>query len=142
MKTEALYSIVYISEHDTQLSDAEFKALDILQCQESNKHRISGCLTAFNGNVVQVLEGEHSTIAKLFDQIKTDQRHKNLTIIWSGTIRNRNFSEYNIINFCKVLPAKNITQKAFVELKIQSFLNNHEKNIAQSIFLETLKQMS
>jgi len=142
VKTEALYSIVYISEHDPNLNENHLGQLDILHNKDIGKHRITGCLTTINGNVVQVLEGEHSIISTLFEKIKLDPKHHNLTIIWSGSIKNRNFSDYNIINFYKLKASDTRNQKSFIELKIQSFLNNHEKNLAQSIFLETLRQMS
>lgn len=142
MKTEALYSIVYISEHAPQLSAAELKGLDLLDSTATGNLRITGCLTTYNGNVVQVLEGNHELITQLFQKIETSAKHQNLTLIWSGPIKNRNFSKYHIINFNEIKASNSYDQRAMIEFKIKSILNNHEKNLAQSIFLETLKQMS
>ena len=139
MKTESLYSVVYISGYDPQLKASELASLDLAQY---SKMRITGCFAIYKGNVVQVLEGNIKVINNIYQQIAANPNHKNLTQIWNGTIKNRNFSKYQLINFGEMAPSTQLDQRALIEFKIKSLLNNHEKNLAQSIFLETLKQIS
>jgi len=67
------------------------------QCRKNNSAKdITGILLYSNQTFFQVLEGEEDTVEEMFELIKKDKRHKNVTIIEKKDINNREFPYWNM----------------------------------------------
>ena len=91
-----MLSLVYVSASVKLLSDEEL--LDILKVsRENNKLQdITGLLLYKGGNFMQVLEGPDEVVNSLYEKIKIDPRHKDVTIISREQISARQFPAWEI----------------------------------------------
>ncbi len=55
---------------------------------------ITGILLYHEGNILQLLEGDEDSVIKLFNKIKLDSRHNNITKIISGISTAHNFPDW------------------------------------------------
>ena len=81
--------------------------LDLLSASRlnNNQNNLSGMLLyvkqnekngAANGRFIQALEGEEPDILRLYDTIKQDTRHQQVTLLHTGHIDNRNFAGWTM----------------------------------------------
>ena len=91
-----MYHLVYTSEA-TQPIERE-ALFDLLrESRERNRQNgISGLLLHKNDQFIQVLEGEESLVKALYDRIRNDRRHKNVTAILEGSLPEREFSDWSM----------------------------------------------
>jgi Sensors of blue-light using FAD len=91
-----MLSLIYVSTSIKLLSDQEL--LDILKVSRENNDssEITGLLLYKGGNFMQVLEGADETVIALYEKIKIDPRHKDVSIISKEQIQSRQFSEWGM----------------------------------------------
>ncbi len=90
------YFIVYVSSAPELLTDRELS--DILTVSRRNNTRtgVSGALLYQDGNFIQVLEGEETTVRSLYRRIETDPRHHGVTELVDGDIAEPDFAEWSM----------------------------------------------
>lgn len=65
--------------------------------RESNaQNNITGCLIAYMGRFIQVLEGDKTVVQTLFEKIKADERHTNVVAFSEDDIDSRTFSGWGM----------------------------------------------
>ncbi len=115
-----MYTLVHSSEIEPYLGDIDISSLLYAARQSNAEHKITGILLHINGKFIQVLEGEETSVKKLYEIISRDRRHKNLKVLLEKEIDERQFD-----GWC--LGFKNITEdelnehpilKSFVEGQI------------------------
>lgn len=77
----------------------DYKEIDniILQADKyNNEHNITGILLFDDTYFLQILEGEHDEILNLYEQIKQDERHYEISLKSVGNIDHRNFPEWSM----------------------------------------------
>jgi hypothetical protein len=91
-----MLSLIYVSSSIKQLSDAEL--LDILKVSRENNSTqdITGLLLYKGGNFMQALEGPEEAVRALYEKIKQDPRHKDVSIISSEQIQARQFPAWEM----------------------------------------------
>ena len=91
-----MLSLIYVSTSIKLLT--EYELLDILKISRENNLRrdITGMLLYKGGNFMQVLEGPDEVVNNLFEKIKLDQRHKDVSIISKEQIAARQFSDWGM----------------------------------------------
>lgn len=92
----SLIRLVYVSSaHNDWLAD---NLLSLLKtCRTNNSAGdITGTLLYENRTFFQVLEGERNTIEQLFEKIKRDKRHKDVTLIEKKPIGERQFPYWSM----------------------------------------------
>lgn len=62
----------------------------------NNSKNITGCLLYYNGIFIQYLEGDQANVLALFDGIKKDNRHSQVTLLSSSDINEREFETWNM----------------------------------------------
>ncbi|WP_179336026.1 BLUF domain-containing protein [Winogradskyella costae] len=62
----------------------------------NSEKAITGCLIYHNSSFVQILEGNKIDVLRVFEKIKSDQRHHTITLLWENNIEDRLFSEWNM----------------------------------------------
>jgi hypothetical protein len=91
-----LVELIYSSTAVRDFSDEELA--NILQKAAQNNHRcnVTGLLLYSKGTFMQAIEGESDTIDALFEVIKSDSRHRNITEHVRTQIHEREFSQWHM----------------------------------------------
>jgi hypothetical protein len=91
-----MHHIIYLSWATTPFSDEQLHAL----LQEARSHNtaagITGILVYGNDCFMQVLEGEEATVRSLYEQIKGDARHRDVTAYADKAITQRAFGDWSM----------------------------------------------
>ncbi len=69
--------------------------LETAQARNSGEG-ISGCLVYYRDRFVQILEGDKKVVRRLYSQIKLDDRHHSVTLLWKGDVLERCFPHWNM----------------------------------------------
>ena len=96
-----MISITYVSSAVLHLRESSMQDL-VEKCQGNNKRLgVTGALDYSDGNFMQVIEGPDLVTHALYDQIKRDNRHRDVTAINIRPLEVREFQgwsmAYNII---------------------------------------------
>ncbi|CAG5072666.1 hypothetical protein DYBT9623_04236 [Dyadobacter sp. CECT 9623] len=111
------FCLVYISSSD-MLSAPELDELLNKSQQKNRKLGITGVLLYCNGSIIQVLEGEESTVSNLYSVISSDPRHSQVIRLYSGKIGERSFPDWQ-------MGYKTLTQNEMTSLSDQlPFIRN------------------
>ncbi len=91
-----MISLIYVSSAVKLMSDKEL--LEILKTSRANneKYDVTGLLLYKGGNFMQVLEGSEEQVEKLYETIRKDPRHKDVTIISREQIQKRQFPNWEM----------------------------------------------
>lgn len=57
---------------------------------------ITGCLIYHNNSFVQILEGEEKDVKEIYEGIKKDDRHLNVTLMWENQVSKRFFEDWSM----------------------------------------------
>jgi len=96
-----LFHLIYASKSVNKLLDEDLVEI-LQQCRKKNAEAdITGMLLYTNGNFFQVLEGEKMIILQLYNTIRQDPRHDQITTIVTESISKRNCSQWSM-GFAKV----------------------------------------
>lgn len=91
-----IQQIVYYSISEKVITEKTIS--EIVESSRINnaKKNITGCLLYHNKVFLQLLEGKSDIINKLFETIKKDDRHSNVTLIIEESIDKRMFPDWNM----------------------------------------------
>jgi len=73
--------IIYRSEATAALDDAELRSIAMFAALKNKAANISGLLLHYDGQIMQVLEGNAEPVQALYQRIKADKRHINVTTL-------------------------------------------------------------
>ena len=78
-----------------------FKTVDVKEMLEkarisNSRNSITGCLLYYEGEFIQYLEGNQIKVLNLFDKIKADKRHKDISILAHGLTDSREFKDWEM----------------------------------------------
>lgn len=89
-----LYSLCYISNALKLLPQSQLRTLNNFCMERNNALNVTGVLVYVEGTFIEVLEGEKSDLDKIFSEIKIDERHDQITIMFHSPIEHRSFKTY------------------------------------------------
>lgn len=91
-----LIEIVYVSDAEPSLGDDAIVSI-IESAQDNNtEHDITGVLLYDGEHFLQVMEGDRRYVSDLYADILSDPRHRNVTTIHEGRIRERVFGGWGM----------------------------------------------
>lgn len=91
-----LSQLVYVSVRKPSCTEEEIQKI-LAACQRNNSDKyITGVLLYSGTHFVQYLEGDYRKIVSLYDNIKEDDRHKNVVMITSSPIKERSFPSWQM----------------------------------------------
>jgi Sensors of blue-light using FAD len=93
---QELQSLVYVSSAVRPLSRAETDVLLDRSRERNRKASITGVLLYSHGNFMQCLEGPPEAVRTLYEAIKVDPIHRNVTELFNARITAREFSEWSM----------------------------------------------
>ncbi len=89
------HAIVYVSTVTQEMEHNEIKDLLENSKEWNNKNGITGLLLYSGGNFFQIIEGEKNLIAELFQDIKSDKRHRDIIQIFGKEIHKEAYDGYD-----------------------------------------------
>ena len=76
-----MFSVVYVSSASRPFSTEELAALLATSRRNNTRDGITGMLLYRDGNIMQVLEGEEAAVRALFERVRRDPRHHDVTVL-------------------------------------------------------------
>jgi hypothetical protein len=145
-----LFSIIYFSKATNVMQDEDLVLL-LEESRNWNKtHGLSGMLIYIRGEqmlnpkagkFMQVLEGTKEEVQSIFEKIKLDKRHQDITVLNEAIVKKRNFESW-LMGFQAIESEFYKTMPGFFELN-DSFTSSgkvQKLNMALS-FLESFYTM-
>jgi len=76
----------------------ETELVEILRVARDNnkKLKVTGMLLYRDGFFIQALEGEEKVVDDLFNDIATDERHKNVLVVYKNHVTTRTFTDWSM----------------------------------------------
>ncbi|MGB5387281.1 MAG: BLUF domain-containing protein [Eudoraea sp.] len=91
-----MFSLVYRSTASPIFNKVDVKEMLEKARVNNLRDRITGCLLYYEGEFIQYLEGNQVMVLTLFDKIKVDKRHKDVTILAYGVTDSREFKDWEM----------------------------------------------
>ena len=134
--------MVYISSAKLGVSEREIAGI-VNAAKVKNEHAgITGILLYNNGNFMQLIEGDVENVESLFDIIKQDRRHSEVTLLLKENITHRNFDEWRMafknIDSLKKMEPEILSPFLSEELDFSIYQHNPYRALT---FLETFKRI-
>lgn len=92
----SLYCLVYVSIANQEMSDRHLQMLLKKAMGKNEKSAITGMLLYRDGFFIQALEGEQEAIENLFATIEKDDRHRDVILVYSSPIKQRDFPDWTM----------------------------------------------
>ena len=105
--------LVYYSISNIELTSEVMTSILVSAREYNSKNNITGCLLFHNKVFLQLLEGDDEVVLNLYEAIKKDKRHSNITLLvkeivqenmfpgWSMAFHEFNNNPSNINQFIK-----------------------------------------
>jgi hypothetical protein len=91
-----VFSLLYLSESTVPFSKEDLRELLTKSRENNSQLGITGMLLFKGGNFLQVLEGRQETVMSLYEIIRRDSRHSQLTTLFQGTSSQRDFPDWSM----------------------------------------------
>ena len=91
-----IYYIIYTSTPTGELSQKVVDDITEESIKWNTAHGITGMLLCLEGRYFQLLEGEEEEVVKVFNMIKEDSRHQDITPRVKCFAHDRIFSEWSM----------------------------------------------
>lgn len=91
-----MYQLIYVSSAQKLLTKGEL--LSILKTSRENNTRlgITGLLLYREGNILQLLEGEKSSVDQVFSKVSEDDRHSGVITLFRAEVAEREFPDWSM----------------------------------------------
>ena len=91
-----MHHIIYMSRATKSLTPATLAELLQQARQANEQHHITGALVYGEGQFMQLIEGEQSAVAALYERIAQDPRHEAVFKVADKAISTRSFTEWSM----------------------------------------------
>lgn len=132
-----LQQLIYMSVSAKELSSEDLEQILNASRRNNIEKNVTGLLVVKGKTFLQVLEGESETIKPLFQKLKEDQRHRDISIISWEVTEKRDFPQWSmgfknlatlpthsdLLNLSKLDVSKLSTTPSLVHDLIQELLN-------------------
>lgn len=91
-----LYKIMYISSATQDMSANELETM-MVKCRQKNAFfDITGFMVYHEGNIIQLLEGNHTSVEYIYNTIKLDKRHQDIIELCAASVAKRAFADWQM----------------------------------------------
>lgn len=91
-----IFQLSYKSESRYDLFPQDLDDILITAMERNYKENITGCLVYFESKFYQLLEGNKEAVLSVYESIKKDLRHKNVTLLNQEKVSERIFSDWSM----------------------------------------------
>ena len=92
----SLTDIVYVSYASHKMTAEELKEILEVARDKNKELNVTGMLLYRDGFFIQALEGEEKVVDDLFNDIATDERHKNVLVVYKNHVTTRTFTDWSM----------------------------------------------
>ncbi|MCJ1688466.1 BLUF domain-containing protein [Rathayibacter sp. VKM Ac-2927] len=96
MENGMVFTVVYVSTLLDTLTDAEVRELLETSRAHNTDYAVSGMLVFRGRNVMQLLEGDETTVRALYERISADPRHEHVVTVWTSIHEQRRFPDWSM----------------------------------------------
>ena len=96
MLNASLHHVVYQSIATWPMANEDLQVLLAQSRDWNTHHQLTGVLLYSENNIMQVLEGPKYEVFYIFNRIARDARHRNVTKLADGGIRQRSFLQWSM----------------------------------------------
>lgn len=142
LKTKPVYQLVYSSIALKSISDTQVARLLTDSYEFNRQHNITGCLVYHGHEFLHLLEGERDEVLNLYARISKDKRHKHVTFIFDGEVKERVFDlPYMAGDKLTTIDAPEIKSLISSEDLIELEVSLHKSSLAVKFFWVLVKQL-
>jgi len=137
-----MYSLIYKSIGKPEFDSAAiFKML--LKAKRFNADNdISGCIIFYKGIFIQLLEGQKAKVEALYDNIKADDRHRDITTLIKTPADKRLWEDWSMAFYDLSGSDKSVTQKrALLEIYFDTANTESGSNEVFSVFKHSIYEL-
>lgn len=118
-----MHYLVYISSMNGSMNEEQLAELLQESRKNNAKNSITGILVYIDGNIIQLLEGEESSVKQVFKRISCDRRHSGIIKITEGNMKDRIFPDWSMcFKSVSAMQCKNLVgYKNLREAHLKSF---------------------
>lgn len=91
-----MHFLIYLSRPVPGMGAEQFKEIASRAAQANRRSGITGHLILLDGACVQYLEGKQAVVLDLFEHIRCDSRHTDVTLLAQGPISDRLFMDWHM----------------------------------------------
>lgn len=121
-----MYNLIYRSKATSILNQNQIQDMLIKARSFNQSNEITGCLLFYHEEFLQYLEGEECVVKQLFEKIKVDDRHFNVSVLSEGNIYNREFKDWQMAYQDFLKPNH---QLLYLEILVNSYFENGHSGI-------------
>ena len=117
-----MFCIAYLSSAAVNFSPDELsKLLDVARKNNAD-HAVTGMLCYHDGNFLQFLEGDKSSVEKTFQTIGRDRRHSGVLELFNGAIQERLFPDWTmgLVGFDQLSAEQQVACKNLRDVRSES----------------------
>ncbi len=136
------FQLTYHSIASEKLTGEDLKAVMNIATTNNQKLEITGCLIYHNKFFLQILEGQKEVVLELFDAIKLDDRHEQVTLLSTDESKDRLFDNWAMAFYH--IPEKGELDQSEKEIKndLIEFSNSTDKpNFTLKVFWYNVRQI-
>jgi hypothetical protein len=111
--------LIYISRKRPDLVASDMEAILALARRRNTLHELTGLLIASDSGFIQVLEGKEYDVNTIYEAIRFDERHSDVTLVHTEAMADRIFPEW-AMGFAGDLPPPKNQMKAWFHLNAQN----------------------
>ena len=130
LSNDKVFTISYFSHASKSLTNQDIEEMINKARIKNAKNNITGCLVYKNNQFLQIFEGSMGTAIDLFEAIKKDPRHSEVTLINKFWRNSRGFKNWDMAFFSDNFKNKHLIENNEVEY-ISTSLMNIEKHITE-----------
>jgi hypothetical protein len=87
---------IYTSAATRPFPEAELRGLLTVARSRNTEVQVSGVLLYQTGTFLQVLEGDEDEVARVYERICRDARHRDVLLLLRRTVTERNFGDWSM----------------------------------------------
>lgn len=93
-----MFHLIYTSKERPECKPLNLKTILVGARMRNSRLGVTGILIHHEETFLQVLEGQETSVRKLFDRISKDGRHQNITVLTSATTvgQRRQFGDWSM----------------------------------------------
>lgn len=94
-----MIQVMYVSERALLTNEKDIQEILDTARHKNHQNDITGLLACLPNNFIQVLEGNRDEVHKLLEDIKRDNRHNAVEVLYEEAIKHRAFPLWSMAHF-------------------------------------------
>ena len=119
------FSVIYQSNAQPHFTSMDVELMLMKAKQKNKKINVTGCIVYANNKFIQLIQGPKKAIIDLYEEIKADQRHYNVTTLLEQATDHKIWSDWSMAMLDFSGDANNVINSRVL---LESYLGNVAQN--------------